>query len=283
MNTSDIFFKNALIPPPEDKSEVIKYTRIAIDSKDRDKSLYPYANKYEIKLSDDINDVISAKLINADIPMSMYLINKYFDTLTVQQGEDIYNIELEHGDYNATELATLITNALNNQFGSNTFTVSYNTKKDNFTFASTDTFSLIFSENKNSLDALLGYGKRVYTSSVGGSSPYTNIIQGEYRKNFNHNNCLIMYIDHFDNYRSPTNEIDRCFAILPSVYTLLNVSDSPEFIKIFSPPIPRLAKMVVSFFDRYGNPYDFNNLEHRYEILVKSHKQARKYNQIFGN
>jgi hypothetical protein len=283
MNTSDIYFQNALIPPPEEKSEVVKYTRIAIDSKDRNKSLYPNANKYEIKLSDDINDVISAKLINADIPLSMYLINMYFDTLTVQQGEVTYNIQLEHGDYTATELATLLTETLNNQFGANSFGVSYNTNKDNFTFVSTDTFSLIFGESDNSLDVVLGFGKRQYVSSQIGSAPLTHVIKGEYRKNFEHNNCAIMYIEQFDNYKSPSNEIDRCFAILPSVYTLLNVSDSADLIKVFSPPIPRMAKLVVSFLDRYGNPYDFSNLEHRFEILVKSHKQARRYNQIFSN
>ena len=283
MNTSDIFFRNALIPPPEEKGEVVKYTRIAIDSKDRDKSLYPYANKYEIKLSDDINDVISAKLINADIPMSMYLINKYFDTLIVKKNNNNYNIKLEHGDYNETELATLITNALNNQFGANTFLVSYNSNKDNFTFASIDAFSLLFAESNNSLDVVLGFDKKTYISNVSLNLSYTHVIQAEYRKNFEHNNCLIMYIDQFDNYRSPSNEIDRCFAILPSVYQVLNISDTPDLIKVFSPPIPRLAKMVISFLDRYGNPYDFNNLEHRFEILVKSHKQARKYNQIFSS
>jgi hypothetical protein len=283
MNTTDIFFKNALIPPPEDKSEIIKYTRIAIDSKDRDKLLYPNPNKYEIRLNDDINDVISAKLINADISLSMYLINQYFDTLTVQKGATTYNIQLEHGDYTETELATLITSTLNSQFGSNTFNVSYNANKDNFNFASTDTFSLIFGGNSNSLDAVLGFGKKTYASSPNGSSPYTNIIQGEYRKNFKHNNCLIMYIEQFDNYRSPSNEIDRCFAILPSVYSLLSLSDPADLIKVFSPPIPRMAKFVISFLDRYGNPYDFNNMEHRFEILIKSHKQPRKYNQIFAN
>lgn len=283
MNTSEIYFKNALIPPPEDKSEVIKYTRIAIDSKDRNRTLYPNANKYEIKLSDDINDVISAKLINADIPLSMYLINRYFDTLIVQQNNTTYHIQLEHGNYTATELATLLTASLNNQFGANSFGVSYNANKDNFTFACTNAFSLIFGESDNSLDVILGFGKKQYVSSQIGSIQLPHVVKGEYRKNFEHNNCAIMYIEQFDNYKSPSNEIDRCFAILPSVYTLLNVSDSADLIKVFSPPIPRMAKLVISFLDRYGNPYDFNNLEHRFEILVKSHKQARRYNQIFAN
>lgn len=283
MNTSDVFFKNALIPPPEMKSEVIKYTRVAIDSKDRDKSLFPNANSYEIKLNNEIDDVVSAKLINADIPLSMYLINKYFDTLTIEYNGSTHNITLEHGDYQDTPLATMITTALNNTFGANTFIVTYNANKDNYVFASTNEFSLVFGASKNSLDALLGFGKRTYVSSMTGDAPYTHIIKGEYRKNFDYNNYLIMYIDQFDSYHSPTNEIDKCFAILPAVYTMLNISAAPKLIKVFSPPIPRLTKLVVSFLDRYGNPYDFCNIEHRFEILVKSHKQARKYSKIFAD
>jgi hypothetical protein len=64
---------------------------------------------------------------------------------------------------------------------------------------------------------------------------------------------------------------------------MLNISAAPELIKIFSPPIPRLTKLVITFLDRYGNPYDFCNMEHRFEILVKSHKQARKYCHIFAD
>lgn len=282
MNSFDVFYKNAIIPPPEAKSENIKYTRLAIDSKDRDKSLFPNANNYEVRLNNEIDDVISAKLINADIPLSMYMINKYFDTLVVQQGSDTpQNIQLDHGNYNENELATLITDALNNAFGDSTFTVTYNTNKDNFSFVSTSPFSLIFGTSSNSLDMLLGFSKKTYTSINLGR--VNHVINAEYRKNFNYNNCIIMYIDKFDTYQSPSNEIDRCFAILPSVYTLLSISDNPELIKIFSPPIPRLAKLIISFYDRYGNPYDFSNMEHRFEILVKSHKQARKYNQIFGD
>lgn len=275
------YFKNAVIPPPESPSELIKYTRIAIDSKNRNKSLHPNANKYEIKLSNEVSDVMSAKLINADIPMSMYLINKYFDTLVVSQNDVTHNVQLEHGDYKELELASMITRLLNTAFGDTQFVVSYNQYKDNYTFTSKDAFALTFGSSQNSLDALLGFNKDVYTSTPSGDSPYNHVITGDYRRNFDYNNCVIMYIDQFDCYQSPANEMDRCFAILPSVYSLLSMSDHPELIKTFSPPIPRLTKLVVQFYDRFGNLYDFNNLEHRFELLITSHKQGRRYNSIF--
>lgn len=274
------YYNNAVIPPPVSPIEVTKYTRIAIDSKSRNKSLFPNANKYEIKLNNEVSDVMSAKLINADIPLSMYLINQYFDTLVVTQNDVTHNIQLEHGDYNEVELASMITNVLNSVF-EDQFSVSYNQNKDNYTFASKNAFTLTFGESSNSLDALLGFDKTIYTSTASGNTPYDYVITGTYRKNFNYNNCVIMYIDQFDCYQSPANEMDRCFAILPSVYNLLSMADHPELIKTFSPPIPRLTKLIVRFLDRFGNLYDFSNLEHRFELLITSHKQGRRYNSIF--
>lgn len=275
------YYKNAVIPPPETASEVVKYTRIAIDSKNRNKSLFPNANKYEIKLSNEVSDVMSAKLINADVPLSMYLINKYFDTLVVSQNDVTHNVQLEHGDYNELDLATMITRVLNTSIGDEQFAISYNKYKDNYTFTSKDAFTLTFGISSNSLDALLGYDKDIYTSAPSGDSPYTHVITGDYRKSFDYNNCIIMYIDQFDCYQSPANEMDRCFAVLPSVYNSLSISDHPELIKTFSPPIPRMTKLVIQFYDRFGNPYDFSNMEHRFELLITSHKQGRRYNSIF--
>lgn len=282
MNTFDVYYQNALIPPPEEKSEVIKYTRVAIDSKDRDTILFPNSNKYEIKLSNEIIDVISAKLINADIPLSMYMINEYFNTLVVITGNTTYTVQLDHGDYTETQLATLLTDSINNTIGDSLFQVTYNSNKDNFKFTCKHSFSLNFGTGANNLADLLGFNKTTYSSTTGGSSPYTHVVNAEYRKNFNYNNYLIMYIDHFDIYQSPTNDVDRCFAIIPAIYERLNISDKNDLMKFFSPPVPRMTKLNISFFDRYGNPYNFNNINHRFELLIKSHKQPRKYNQIFA-
>jgi hypothetical protein len=277
------YYKNAVIPPPEAPGEIIKYTRIAVDSKDRNTILHPEPNRYEIKLSNEVTDVMTARLISADIPLSMYMVNKYFDKLYVVYDGTPYTVALDHGDYTETAFATMVTTRLNAIIGSNTFTVSYNTATDNFTFAAAAVFSLDFGSSSNSLGAMLGFAKEQYTSNATGSSPYPNIIRSVYRKNFKYNNYIIMYIDQFDTYQSPSTQLERSFAIVPAIYTQLSISDKPELKKFFSPPIPRLTRLIVKFLDRYGNPYDFQNTEHRFEILLESNKQARKYNSIFGN
>lgn len=275
------FNKYAVIPPPDTPTENVKYTRVAIDSKDRQKNLFPSPNAYEIKLNNEVSDVISAKLINADIPMCMHTINQYFDTIRLLLGSSTYDVKLDHGTYNENELVSMITDKFN-AVSPNTFQVTYNTVRDGFSFGSTQNFALVFGESDNSLDALLGFSKTRYNATNTGATPYTYVINSSYRKNFNFNNCIIMYIDQFDSYQSPTNDMDRCFAILPSVYNHLSIADNPELIKTFSPAIPRMNKFIVKFLDRYGNPYDFQNMEHRFEILLTSHKQGRKYTAIWN-
>lgn len=280
---SQHFRDNAVIPPPESPSEVIKYTRLAIDSKSRNKNLFRNPNSYEVRLTNEITDVMSVKLINADIPLSMHMINTYFNNLTVVIGSTSYDITLIHGSYDESTLPSMIEEKLNEATnGIATWTISYSSTKDGFTFASSVAFKLVFGTKENSLDALLGFDKKEYSSVNTGIGNRPHVIASPFRKNFAHNNCIIMYIDQFDTYQSPDNEMDRCFAILPGVYNQLNISDHPELMKVFSPPIPRLAKLIVSFFDRYGNPYDFQNMDHRFELLLTSNKQARKYKSIFG-
>ena len=41
--------------------------------------------------------------------------------------------------------------------------------------------------------------------------------------------------------------------------------------------------MIITFYDRFNNLYDFQNIDHRFEILFKSHKQRRKYGSILQN
>lgn len=278
------YIKNAIIPPPETPSEIVKYTRIVIDSKDRNKNLHPLANQYEMRLPSEVTDVISAKLMSADIPLSMYLVNDYFNTLNlVYDGQD-YTVVLDKGDYTNVGLATMITTRINTVIGSSSFEVSYNSITDNYVFKADEAFSVVFDASKNNLGAMLGFASNtVYPSSNIGSHHLSHVVKSVYRKNFNFNNHIIMYIDQFDNYQSPSTELDRCFAIIPPVYTQMNFSDHPDLIKVFSPPIPRLTRLIVRFFDRYGNPYDFQNMEHRFELLLQSNKQGRKYNSIFGN
>ena len=277
--TSEEFEKHAIIQPPgatdfidNDK----KYTRVVIDSMYRDTSQYPNPNDYYLVFDDDINDVASAKLLSMEIPLSTYLINMHFNTLWVTVGTGAERtVVLTQGDFSASDLATMMQGCLNTAALGATFTVSYNTAMDKYSFTANAAFSLNFSGKSNSLEPLLGFKKAVYAST-------NNSITAPYRCNFNYNDYVVMCIDQFDNNKSNTKPLNKSFAIIGKSYNNLNISDKPEIQKNFNPPLARLAKIHMTFYDRYGNPYDFQNMDHRFEMLFHSFKQRRKYHNIFG-
>lgn len=270
----DIYKQHALIPPSQaDRHIATKHTRIVIDSKDRNTTYYPEPNCYEIKLDDDIEDVTSVQLLNIDLPLPNYLINKYFNTFQIIiSPQGAIDVVLDNGNYSAIELAQHITTKLNMIPGiSQTFEVLYDNKKDNYIFSSSSGFALSF-EEPNSLDRLLGFKSKIYITNT---SPFQ--IASEYRRNFEYNNYVIMKIAQFDINKSSGNTLHRTFAVIGPHYRQLNISDDPKIIKTFTPALARLASIRVSFVDRFGNPYDFQNMDHRFELLFTSHKTKIKY------
>jgi hypothetical protein len=278
------YIHNAVIPPPNVKPDFEtfkKYNRVVVDSKDRDMKLFPNPNSYEITLYDDIEDVLNVQLLNISVPLSSYLINNTFNTFQLTIGDTTSNITLDKGDYSATELAAEITSKMN--IVSNKFLCEYVPKLDHFIFRSKIAYSIDFTTNKNSLAPLLGFDIAIYNGIITDNSTYPYVIESPYRKNFDFNNYIIMNIDQFDINKSSNTDLNRSFAIIPANYNILNISDDPIIKKYFSPPLARLSKLRIRFFDRFGNPYEFNNLDHHFELIFESMKQKRKYQNIFFN
>lgn len=279
------FLNKAVIQPPKEflyYENNKKYTRIVIDSKDRNQTQYQNPNDYTIVFDDDINDVVSAQLISADVPFTTYLINENFKNLYITISGTTTEITLTIGDYTATTLASHIQDKLN-AFSSNNFSVSYDSVKDNFRFRSKVAFSLVFDGITNSLNSLLGFKQDTYTSSVSSEvDAFVNVIQSPYRKNFDYNKYIYLVIDQFDLNKGNAKPINKSYAALTEQYTRLSLNDKPEIVKYFSPTIPRLSKLRISFYDRYGNKYDFQNQDHRLEFLFTTFKQKSKYQNIFG-
>lgn len=266
-------------PPSEFFGDNEKYTRIIVDSRVRNESLFPSPNDYEIPLDDDINDVIKAQLVYIDVPFSSFLINDFFNKLVINVGGTDYVVTLDKGDYDKASLLTELQLKLNGSLGTSVVTVSVNAKTDSFSFTSGSPFTIKFVNVYNHIGMLLGFRMNMDYSSIG-SGPY--IVDAPYRMNFNFNNYLIMDIDQFDLLKSVDKDLNKTFAVIPKNYEHLNLADNPQYIKRFSPPIPRLSKLRIKFYDRFGNNYDFQNMDHRFELLITSFNQKRKYGNIFA-
>lgn len=278
------FLDNAVIEPPEVKPDFEsykKYTRVAIDSKDRNTKLFPLQNKYEVTLDDEIEDVVTAQLLNIDVPLSNYLINDYYRSFTVSVNNgSSTKVVLDIGDYDEAALAVEATNKLNAVFQeAATFEVTYVAKLDNFDFKCTTSFSLTYDDP---CARVFGFKEsNVYTSTSSGVLPFGAVIHAPFRKDFAYNNYIVMSVDQFDINKSNSNTLNRSFALITKRYKDMNISDDPQIKKHFSPPLARLTKIRLTFSDRFGNPYNFNNIDHHFEILFESYKQKRKYQNIF--
>jgi hypothetical protein len=275
------YYEHALIKPLKDLALVdsSKYTRIIVDSRVRNKTLFPNPNDYEVPFEDDINDVVSAKLIYIDVPMPQYLINNNFNKLYFKVSSTNYIATIANGDYSPSDLATAIATALNAVLPA-TFQVTYNQQLDNFKINATVPFTLTFKDIANPLNQLLGFAEQIYSSVTDTATPsFPNLVASVYRRNFSYNDYIIMDIEQFDLLKSIDRDLNKSFAIIPRNYSNVNMYDDLNIIKNFSPPLARMTKLRIKFFDRFGNAYDFHNMDHRFELLMTSTKQKRKYMQ----
>lgn len=290
-NTFD-FAKTAVIKPPfedfKNREVKNKQTRFVIDSRDRDDSLFPEPNSYEIKLDEDIEDVTSAEIILADIPFSSYIVNNNNNTLHVKIGTTTHAVSVEVGDYTPSELAAAFTLSLNSTITTGTFNVVYVSIKDNFTISSSVDFTLELSDStmskgsyaNKSIGKVLGFRPETVPSVVGAAEPttmHTYFARATFRKDFNTNKYIILHIDQMNVNHSTNTVTNKSLALVQKQYTTLNLFSPLMIKKNFNPPIGRLTKLKLLFKDYYGNLYDFQNQDHRIEIMFESNKHLRKY------
>ena len=263
-------YKNSVIikPPfsqPTNKEIGKQFTRIVIDSRDRDINLYPTPSKYVYHLDQDIEEVTSAEVIIMDVPLSGYIINNNNNVLTIIWPDDFQQkIIIPVGNYDGPRLAEMLQNLINDS------QITYNPVQDNITFYGYVPFSLDFtSKDSKAIAAILGFSKGIYVSPV----------TSTYRINLNVNNYVVMNIEQFNINISSNNVIDRTTALIHYKPISINYVSfaNMQIKKFFNPPIARLNKLKLSFMDYYGNPYDFQNQDHRIEILFESKKNLSRY------
>ena len=286
----DPFYHNAVIKTPNALD--CRKVRLVIDSRDRNKVLFPNPNQYEVNLNDDISNVASIKLISSTFPFSNYLINTTNNILHFEISGTSYEAAIDIGDYStASDLATAVQTALNTAYTdvAINFKVDYIARTDNFKVRSKMPFVVkclggsythAFNGNTDyaymskSIGEVLGFGVANYNSSlVSTGDAYTNVIQSPFRKNFSINDCIIVHIDMLNVNKSTIDSVNESFAIISrrGVYDSdTQLYDGHQIEKIFVPHIKKITKIKVRIVDYNGNPYDFQNHNHRMEFLIDS-------------
>lgn len=282
-NSKDVYYTNALIKGRSQPDK--KIIRLVVDSRDRCKTLFPSPNSYEVNLVDDIPHVTSIQLRAYEFPFSAYLVNANNNKLHINIGGKDVVASVDVGDYDGPELAKSLEKALNDVVSNDMFRVDYVARTDNFEIACTRSFVMRFCGeqvlhpfNNNydtayphgSIGRTLGFGIKNYDSAATPvTSPYKNIVKSDFRKNFSAGETVVVRIEMFNLNKSTSNTVNESFLVLTK-NSSSGTCDDTHNVKHFFPPLARLAKIKVRVTDYDGNPYDFQNHDHRMEFLMEA-------------
>ena len=259
LDSTNFDFKNSMIiKPPKEESGAQKLTRVVVDSRDRDRTLYPFPNYYIVELETDIIEVTAGEVLIKDIQLSAYLINKFNNTCKLNDTV----ITLPIGDYTVGTLASALS-------ASTALLVVHDTATDKYTFTSS-TASAFTMSFEGDLALILGFVPGSINESQQGT------LVAPFRTNLNTSHYAVLSIDQFTINHSSNSVLHKSTALIGKLDTQVVRSIVP-IKKVFNPPIARLVKLVISFTDYYGNPYDFQNKDHRLEIMLESKKHASWY------
>lgn len=259
---------------------------VVIDSRDRNKSLYPTPQYYELHMDEEIQDVTSLELIGADVPMPEYMVNRRNCNFLARYSTSsaTSTITLSFGDYDAPALAEELQRALAAALSGGdpqAFRVKYNARTDNYEVRAKQAFALTFASD-SSCARLLGFGKGSQVSSVvdaAGDALFVNVVASSYRRDAIVDRYLVLHIEPAYAKYNPVNmALNKSFAIVPRDSDIMNVQTLHMHRKNFTPPVMKFAKIRVKFLCAEGQPYDFHNQDHRLELRFTSIRQ-KKYTQ----
>lgn len=251
-------------------------TRLAIDSKDRDLTKFPLASHYEITLDEAIFDVLSMTLVVADVPFVSYLINPSNNMITLcLTDSSTLPATIPTGDYCGVSLASAVQSAVQQQCSTHgvTFTAVFSEVTDNICFTCSDPFSVKFPE-RGSIAKELGFAVDSTNVSTG-SDNQTFTVRPPFRRDSHTHPSCILKMNQSSVLTSVNKTVNQSFAILTPSRNTLCAATSELPVKYFNPPMPRLMRLTIDFSNYDGSPVDFQNHDHRLEVLLTSTRSGK--------
>ena len=260
----------------DDEPRETRQVRVVLDSSSRDIATHPLPSSYELRLQSDMFNVKSMRLAVAEVPFSAYLVGppRSEVPLTLNNGSNVSAV-LTIGDYaSPAELAAELQSALCRAGDPvQAFTVAYLPRTDKYEIRSPSTFMLrTGGRSADSAALLLGFGTHCdYNANMTSDGSADYVVCAPFRRNFALDRYIIMRLSpNAELLTSPSQVIDRTFAIIPADKNQLKVSDDEDkFMKQWNPPLPRVSRIKVELLDAYGLPYDFQNHDNRIELVFE--------------
>eukprot|EP00877_Chromochloris_zofingiensis_P014468 jgi/Chrzof1/9275/UNPLg00242.t1 len=220
----------------------------------------------------NFNPAISAMFfVKGDISAQKFIIYVVAQYL-VRQGRQGFTangqpVVVPAGDYDGPALAAAVQAAGAAVVPS--LSVAHDPARDSFTFtAGAGNITLDFTA-AGSMHRALGFAAGVYGPAGSIAAPF--------KRDDGTRDYMVLNIDQFDVNKSMNKWLNRSFAVFNKDGVLTYRARNERVVKFFNPPLARVSKLRISFKDSDGLPVDFQNLEHRLDILLISSRNRRKY------
>lgn len=268
------------LPYPRRSERKRRTVLIEINSRDRNKRIYPNASEFRFRLFRPLKDVTQIQIAGGSIPSCVYNINTGWNKFTFFEDDVRYDVELTPGKYTFLQLATELANELNTLAGiKNKYNVEFSTitgkmtlnrisnnKTFGFLFATGDYVDLVDANNTlqkiNSPAHLFGFEKADYYSDGTGiiTSPYVtdlDFLLTRFYLYMNHdNNQDFGLIERAVGRAQPHAIIymDTCAGN----YKFLNKETYEPVFEAKPAPIARMATFDISLRDEFDRLIDLN-------------------------
>lgn len=262
-------------PNMESTLNSTRVTNFVINSLDRDTSRFPSPSYYEITLDEAVHDVVSMQLVAADVPFVAYTISLLNNALSiVLPNGSVLGCVIPTGDYVGDTLASAVTTAFLPSSIAFTLNASYSSLTDNITVTGSTPFQLVFSKI-GSCALQLGFMVGSVNASVPSASSTINTVTAPFRMNHHYNPAIILSILPASVNTSVNQTVNQSFAILTPMRSALSAASDVLAKKFFHPPIPRFSRITLTFTNYDGSPVDFQNHDHRLELMFISLRSAK--------
>jgi len=264
-----------------------------VNSTDRNPNIHPSPSEYRIVIRSPFIDVVSVKLLSADIPLSAYNVNSTNNLLYFEEvaGTTITAI-IPEGNYpDADALAMAVEASMIAVTGLGvTYTATVDMLTGKITITSDGAggaiFNLLFFGTPMldgpgpapfqkeipqyppaSLGPILGYQAGVdYTGVLTYTAPFVPNMDGE--------SSVYLHIKELELLKSENSNVDCSFAQIPYVgtdgYARYNCKQYAKFMRHFSPIEGKLAYLTISFRTASGELFDFNGRNNTLTFMIRT-------------
>jgi hypothetical protein len=106
---------------------------------------------------------------------------------------------------------------------------------------------------------------------------YSTTIKSNARQRVEHDRYIVLHITDMESNIGIHSSTDKSFALINNpMVPLNNMSSLVDTLKVFDPPMANMQRIKIEFRDYYGTLYNFQNMDHRLELIFVTQQMTRK-------